>query len=130
MCYQECVDLANEKPELKEIIKKIDHILKQSTSGIIEPDIIADIIDENEVDVSGILYLLEKKDLLYKEKFVECPHCKNLMEQEGYSKSIINEDIFECSNCQLDLIENFPKKTEKYRLNLHKSHEKTKKIEN
>ncbi len=120
MFYQECEDLANNHYDLKDVIKKIDAKLHSDrSSGILKPDIIASLINENPDEVSGIFQQLHEKGLLNQKKYIECPdpQCKNLMKTEDYDKAIENEDSFECTQCQKDLIENPPNIVEKYRLN-------------
>ncbi len=120
MYYPECEALANEQSDLKTVIQKIDaKLYSDGNFGIIKPDIIASLINENIDEVSGVLQQLHEKGLLAQKKYIECPdpQCKNLMNFEDYMMAFKNQDSFECTQCQKDLVDNRPNKVKKYRLN-------------
>lgn len=118
MFFQECGRLADEYPELREIIGKIDEVLRLTEpSGVLRPEEIASCLREKPSQVSSIFDILLEKELLRKEEYIECSQCSNLMDPEDYKRAINDQDSFECTQCQSDLIEQTPDKVKVYRLN-------------
>jgi len=118
MFFQECEHLANEYPNLKEIIDKIDEILHSSgPSSIFRPDEFASYLQERLSQISGIFNNLTEKGLLREETNIECPKCSNLMDPKEYEKALADQDTFECTQCQCDLIQQSPEMVKVYRLN-------------
>ena len=131
MYYQECENLANEQPLIRNIVSKIDEIINNvSYSGIYNPSDVANIIDENAMQVNIIFEELKNYKLLRTEEYVECSECKSLMPFSNYKTAINEEDIFECTQCQFDLTKKKQNKVIRYRLNVSKKYDesKTKKI--
>lgn len=119
MYFQECDQLASEVPELKEIISRIDdEILHSATpSSIFKIDDIASYLQEKSGQISGIFNILSEMGLLREEKYIECPNCSNLLFPEDYKKAIDDKDSFECTQCQIDLIQQPPNDIKVYRSN-------------
>jgi S-adenosylhomocysteine hydrolase len=118
MFFQECERLVGEFSELKEIIHKIDQMLHEAgPSSVFRPEEIASFLREKPSKVSGIFEILSENGLLHKEKYIECPDCGNLMDPEDYEKAVGDQDPFECTQCQRDLIQKAPEEIEVFRVN-------------
>jgi Zn ribbon nucleic-acid-binding protein len=59
---------------------------------------------------------LERKGLIKGDKYIECPHCHNLM-NIIYCWKLMNDNELECTQCGADLSEQDLKKYSKYKLN-------------
>lgn len=100
MFYQECERLAREKPALEKLIVKIDILLyKISIDGIIRPDEVARILDEQPSRVSGALKALSEYGLLNDATYFECSSCGNLVSPQDYEEAIEQYGHYECSQC-------------------------------
>jgi len=118
MFYQECESLAGKHPELRDLITKIDNTLHSSTpSSVFRPEELASKFNERQSQVTGIFNELANYGLLRKEKYVECPKCRNLMDVDEYKKALADQDTFECTQCQIDLTIQRPDEITVYRLN-------------
>lgn len=121
MFFRECKCLADEYPELKEMIGKIDEILHSvEPSSVIRVEEIASLLHEKYSQVSGIFAILLENGLLREEKYIECPSCGNPMDIEDYNNAVDDRDLFECTQCQRDLCKQTPDEVKVYRLNIKK----------
>ena len=119
MFYQESEHLADKHPALRETIGKIDEIIHSTgPSDVLRVEDIASQLSERRSGVSGIFKLLSEEGLLREEEYIECPECTNLIDPEEYEAAIDDEDSFECTQCQCDLIRQEPERVEVYRPNL------------
>lgn len=117
MFYPECERLANEKPSLREVIIRLDSILNSTgKSSVFRPSRISEILNERSSQISGILNRLVDYGLLYKENYIECPNCGNLIKPRYYEEALIENDSFECTQCQVNLFESTPSEVIAYRI--------------
>jgi hypothetical protein len=130
MFFQECGNLANDHPQLKGVIAKIDKLLfAHNASSVFRPDDIASIFGEKVSQVSSVFDGLVKTGLLHEEKYLECPKCPNLIDTKEYEDAVNNDDSFECTQCQRDISELTLTETVRYRLNPARQSQKTKEDE-
>lgn len=100
MYYQECERCANKFPSYHSLIEKIDtNIFSLPDSSIILPDDISIKICEKKSNVSTILSCLSLERILIKHFFFKCPKCGNLIDEEEYYQSLLDEEQVECSQC-------------------------------
>jgi S-adenosylhomocysteine hydrolase len=130
MFYQESEHLADKHPALRETIGKIDEIIRSTgPSDVLRVEDIASQLFERQSRVSGIFKLLSEEGLLREEEYIECPECANLIDIEDYEKAIDDEDSFECTQCQCDLIWQRPERVKVYRSNPTRIHATTRNVE-
>jgi S-adenosylhomocysteine hydrolase len=123
MYFRESETCATEHTTLHRIIEKIDSIIATlPPDSVLRPDEIALLISEKSSQVSGIMECLRKHELLYLKEYLECPKCETLNDLEKYHQSQIDEDSFECSNCQLNLTKSQPNIVSVYRINAKRIH--------
>lgn len=121
MFFRESEICATEQPGLSCIIEKIDQILQSLPPGsVLRPEEIAVKLSEKSSQVSGVMECLRKHELLYLKEYVECPKCETLNDLTKYREAVIDEDSFECSDCQLNLTKSHPKIVKVYRINAKK----------
>ena len=118
MFFQECEHLADEYPDLKEIIDKVDEIFYSAGPfSVFRSEEIASCLSERKSQVLSVFDILSEKELLYGERYLECPQCENLIVPEDYKKAIDDQNSFECSQCLSDLTNESLEEVEVYRLN-------------
>lgn len=118
MFYQECVLLAREYPELRDLINKIDILLyKQGVNGLFKPTIISRSIQESLSQVEGVCESLTEKGLLIETVYHECPHCENLFLREDFDSALEQYDEYECSQCSSNLGKTITEAIKMYSLN-------------
>jgi hypothetical protein len=100
MFFQECELLALKYPDLEKQIIKIDILLyRVGENGVIRPGEAAAILSESESQVLGILKELFAKGLLENARYIECPHCENLIVPEDFETAVTEYGYYECSQC-------------------------------
>lgn len=117
MYYQECENLANEYPDIAELIKKIDEDLNRiAPDSIMRPEIIAKKYRKKESQVSGIFEMFVKYGILHKEMMIECSNCENLNVLNEFEIAVFDGDEFNCTQCASDMTKQKCDEVEVFRL--------------
>jgi len=95
MNTQTSKNIIKKYPKLKNIISKIDQILNRKTSGIINPDVLASILEENIHDVKLILIEYENLKLIKSENYIQChnENCNQLNSTNSKKCSFCNHKL-------------------------------------
>jgi predicted amidohydrolase len=105
MYYQECDLLARDRPDLKDLIEKIDDkFYSVKKTGVLLPKDIASNLNVEIDKVNGIFLALAQLKLLIEENCFMCPYCETLIDDmASYQKAHDDRDPYDCSLCQRDI---------------------------
>lgn len=119
MYFQECEHIANEQTDLRDAIARIDSKLKGlPSSSVLRTESIADILDLDAAQVEGIFRKLHEKGLLRREYFYECNSCSNLIDEDAFQASLVEEGSCDCSQCSARLDSQTADKVVGYRIGI------------
>lgn len=97
MFFRECVQLASEHPELRELISRFDSYLHRINAvAVIQSSLYSKLLSASPAQMDSVLELLTDKNLLSSETVLECGRCRNFRALHKHSAAPIDE---ECSSC-------------------------------
>lgn len=121
MFFQECETFAEEYESLRSIISKIDNLIHfDDGSNLYNPEDIAGVLDEKPSQISIIFKSLLQLELFEQITYIECQKCENLIGSEKLDDAWISEDLFECTQCEHNILDNELVEVTRYKLNKSK----------
>jgi len=121
MFFQECENFAREYESLRSIISKIDDLIHTDDgSNLYNPEDIAGILKENPSQISIIFKNLLELGLFDSITYIECQKCGNLIGSEKVDDAWISNDLFECTQCGDNILNQELVEVTRYKLNKSK----------